>query len=89
MPDPIAEDDSLDEILRPFSIHRSKYKTGIGTVARKQLNKKLEVYTTNKIIEELERLPIHDYGDTGSYEAYVVIRDRLAELKVLNHRKDK
>ena len=32
----------LDEILQPFSIHRSKYKTGIGTVARKQLNAKLQ-----------------------------------------------
>lgn len=33
--------DTFDELLRPFSIHRSKYRTGIGTVARRDLKRKL------------------------------------------------
>ena len=79
-PDPMAEDswDSDYDIQLPDGSWTS-----------------LAAYTTNKIIEELERLRVEASKNCDAYNAdyykelSAELVKRLAELKALNHRKEK
>jgi hypothetical protein len=107
-PDPMAEDsldDFVDELIAPFSIHRKRYARPHGTVARRQFanraKKRLNAYTTNKIIEarieeklkaagRLEALRKHGSRAESHLEKMIVVYvHEVAELKALNHRKER
>jgi len=78
-----AEDGDLDailEALRPFSIHKSKYVSGRGTLARKQLTNRLRRLKSTwqaearremlgklpekRVLENIEQSPLDQLGMT-------------------------
>ena len=95
-PDPMAEDSLelsfehqqvLTEILEDYSNNPSnsnKYRYQLFA----QIDEYLNVYTTNKIIEELEAAGVPDYFYWNKDGRNITVGERIAELKALNHRKE-
>lgn len=80
MSNPMAEDE-LKSLDIKMWVEQLFATSATDEQLKLRLVKNISAYTTNKIIEELEKLPRKNVGIGKFVTPYTVIRDLIAELR--------